>query len=131
MFYEFNENWRVINSSNVKINWNYIEKDFTDEEVAKLNSWYSYNIETWEFEESIESKEIEKQLAIQEFKELEKTATNKRAEYLTAELLPDWEFKTIKLTKLFNEWEEIKTQYENKMQELIDKYWKSILNEII
>lgn len=61
MFYEFNENWRVINSSNVKINWNYIEKDFTQEKNNKLTAWYSYNIETEEFEKTPESIEFEKQ----------------------------------------------------------------------
>lgn len=92
---------------------------------------WTYNIETWEFEETPESIEFEKQTDINEFKEIEKTATQKRAEYIRAELLPEWAFRDLKLSKLFNEWEEIKAQYEAKMSELVEKYWESILNKLI
>jgi len=114
MFYEFNENWRVINSSNVKMNWNYIEKDFTDEEVSKLNSWYSYNIETWEFEETEESKAFEKQ-------NLENEKTQIEKELIEVNWLIEWA-KKLKEMLAFDGDDELElVWYETKAQELITK----------
>lgn len=53
-------------------NWVTIEKDFTQEEIQKINVWYSYNIETWEFEETEESKAFaqkQKLLKVDEIKQ--------------------------------------------------------------
>ena len=78
------ENWKITNSSENYLsseNWTTIQKEFTNEELEKITAWYSYNIETEEFEETEESREFEKQTDISKFKELEKQATWKRAEY--------------------------------------------------
>lgn len=103
--------------------------DATQEEIEKLNSWYLYI--DWEFIETPEVLENLKKIKIQEYKELEKQATDKRAEYLTAELLPEWSFRDLKLAKLEKEWDEIKANYEAMITELIEKYWGEILNELI
>lgn len=59
---------------------------------------------------------------IQKLKTLEKKATETRSEYLTAELLPEWDFKTRKLEKLEALRIDITAEYEAVMQELINKY---------
>lgn len=53
MFYEFNENWKIISSSNIKINENCIEIEFSEDQISKLNKWYLFI--DWEFIESDES----------------------------------------------------------------------------
>lgn len=68
---------------------------------------------------------------IKQFKEIEKQATSKRAEYLTAEMLPEWTFKELKLAKLKAEWDEIKSNYEKAMNELVSKYWDWIIKELL
>jgi anaerobic ribonucleoside-triphosphate reductase len=81
--------------------------------------------------EFIQRELTEKEADIEEFKTLEKQATEKRAEYLTAEMLPEWEFKNLKLKKLIDDGDDIKQQYEAVMQVLIEKYWQSILQELL
>ena len=49
-----NGNWPFI-----LINWE--EKKVSQQEIQKITSWYSYNEITWLFEETEESKNIEKQ----------------------------------------------------------------------
>lgn len=124
----------LVNSENKDslVWYEFIQEEYPSEEhFNKIQAWYSYNIETELFEESPESIEFEKQVDISKFKELEKKATEKRAEYLTTELLPEWTFRDLKLAKLFDEWEVIKAEYEAMMTELATKYWESILNELI
>ena len=51
-------NWKIKDSSNLYLeneNWETIEKDFTENELLKIQKWYNYNIKTWIFEESEES----------------------------------------------------------------------------
>lgn len=113
-----------ITEENMKFD-NLIEWDF---DTSKI-----YEFIDWEIKEVIseESIEIKKQNEINLFKEIEKKATEKRSEYLTAEMLPEWIFKDMKLEKLIKEWDEIKAEYETKMQELISKYWEEILQELL
>ena len=58
------ENWKITWSSENYLsseNWTTIEKEFTSEELEKINAGYNYNIETETFEESPESIDFEKQ----------------------------------------------------------------------
>ena len=57
-------NWRFtwISGQYIEQQWcQTIQKDFTQQELEKIKAWYSYNIETEEFEETEESKAFEKQ----------------------------------------------------------------------
>lgn len=102
------ENWKIAWSSENYLsseNWITIEKYFTSEELEKINKWYSYNIETWEFEESPESIEYEKQVL-----------ENKK----TSLLKEIWELKQIK------DWMELvwddTTEITVKINDLISEY---------
>lgn len=75
--------------------------EMTDEEIRKLESWYSYNIETWELEETQESKEYE-----------DKILKDKK----TSILKELWELKQIKDWVLLV-WEDT-TEIDKKIQEL-------------
>ena len=83
-----------------------------------------------EFEDEMTIEE-EKDILISHFKEIEKQATSKRAEYITAEMLPEWVFRELKLAKLKAEWDEIKAEYEKAMTELVSKYWNWIIEELL
>ena len=66
------ENWKITWSSENYLsskNWITIEKEFTSEELEKIQAWYSYNIETELFEASPEVLEQEKQNKISEIKQ--------------------------------------------------------------
>lgn len=131
--YHIIENWKITWSSENYLsseNWTTIQKDFTQEELKKIEAWYSYNIETWEFEETSESIEFEKQTLIQEYKELEKQATELRAKFLTYELDESPLTQAMK-QKLEEKWEIIKTQIKEKAWELVNKYWVDILDELV
>lgn len=78
----------------------------------------------------IEVEEL-KQSKISEYKAIEKEAIGKRSEYITAELLPEWSFKTLKLNKLSEERLDIENRFNLKIQELISLYWDTILQELI
>lgn len=102
------ENWKILYSNNfaIKVDWlNTIEKEFTSEELEKIQAWYSYNIETWEFEESPESIEYEKQVL-----------ENKK----TSLLKEIWELKQIK-DWMELVWEDI-TETTAKINDLISEY---------
>lgn len=42
MFYKFNDLWELENSSNVNIDWSYIDIEFSDDEIALINKKYDY-----------------------------------------------------------------------------------------
>ena len=73
----------------------------------------------------------EKQSMIQKYRDIEKEAISKRSEYITAELLPEWTFKNLKLSKLETERINIEIQYNDIMNNLISKYWETILNDLL
>lgn len=101
----------------------------TDEQHKILQDWGKY--ENWEFVDITKSPEYIKAKKIRDYKKIENEAMIKRTEYLTAELLPDWEFKTLKLFKLENERINIEEKYNECVNSLINEYWKEILNELI
>lgn len=115
--YHIIENWKITWSSELSlssINWTTIQKDFTQEELKKINSWYSYNIETWEFEETEESKAFEKQTLENEKTQIEK-------ELVEVNWLIEWARK-LKEIWAFDWDDEIElVWYETKTQELIIK----------
>jgi hypothetical protein len=55
----------------------------------------------------------------------------KRSEYLTAELLPEWVFKTMNLTKLENDRVDIEARYNECLNSLILEYWEEILTNLL
>ena len=79
--------------------------DITEEQKQLLEKWYSYNIETWEFEETPESIEFKKQLIENKKKEILKQL---------------WELKQIK-DWLELVWEDI-TEIDLKINELKTEY---------
>lgn len=108
--------------------------EITEEQYQNITSWqYKTKLEWWEFifEINPEYEQIIKRQNIINFKKLEKQATEKRAEYITAEMLPEWTFKDLKLSKLKAEWDEIKSEYERVMSELVNKYWEWIIEELL
>jgi hypothetical protein len=126
------KDWKISWSSEFSLSsewYETIQKDFSQEELEKLNSWYLYI--DWEIVEWPEVKEFEKQKDIDLFKSIEKQATEKRSQYLTAQLLPEWEYKDLKLEKLDEESEELKLLHSSKLEELKTKYGEEILNELI
>lgn len=129
MFYIFNDDWSIRNSSTtyIKEKWyKTIEENFSMEDQEKINKWYLYI--DWKL---VQSQESLKRELINEYKEIKKEAVEKRSKYLTAELLPEWEFKTMNLEKLEKDRIEIEDKFNRKIQELIELYWKEILNELI
>lgn len=75
--------------------------------------------------------EIEKEDLIKEYRDIEKKAIEKRSEYLTAGLLPEWDFKQLKLSKLEDERINIENEYNLVINKLITKYWNNILVELL
>jgi hypothetical protein len=59
---------------------------------------------------------------ISEFKDLEALAYAKRLEYLTIDILPECEFKRLKLEKLAQEEQALMLQFNNLMTELLVNY---------
>jgi hypothetical protein len=107
MFYII-QNGKITDSSESYLessNWITIEKDFTDEELEKIQAWYSYNMETWEFQETPESIEYKKQIL-----QSKKTSLLKEM----------WELKQIKDWVLLV-WEDT-TEIDKKIQELKKEY---------
>ena len=121
------QNWYIYIASYWK------EYEVTDEEYNKI-TWNEFNTKfvDWKFmfEENPKYTGIQKIEKIQEYKIIEKEATDARAKYLTAELLPEWTFKTFKLNQLEEQRVEIETRFNTKLQELISLYWEEIYNEL-
>ena len=112
--------------------YEFIQEEYPSEEhFYKLQAWYSYNIKTWEFEETQESIEFEKQEKIKVLLEKAKEWDELRTKYLSAEILPDSELKTEKLRVLHEKWQEVMTQYLQLETELVEKYGMEILEEIL
>lgn len=129
MFLLIKEN-KIISFCNNKItsDW-YLSKELelTEEQKQKFLDWYDLFLkENWE----IEIKET-KEIKIRKFKEIKKEAVQKRSEYITAELLPDWVFKTMNLEKLEQDRVEIEARYNECINNLISEYWESILVELL
>ena len=106
--YHIIKNWKITDSSENYLsieNWTTIQKDFTQEEILLISKWYSYNIETEEFEETKESKEFEAKIL-----EDKKTSILKEL----------WELKQIK------DWMELvwedTTEITNQINDLITEY---------
>lgn len=129
MFYLIKD-WKITtNTSNNYFSWEWetIQLNLSDEQKEKLFLWYELVfIENWE----IEIKET-KEIKIQKFKEIKKQAIEKRSEYITAELLPDWVFKTMNLEKLEKDRVEIEARYDECINNLVLEYWEEILKELI
>lgn len=129
MFYKFSKDGLLEGSSNVKIDDNYLELEFSTEEIKKLNKGYLYL--KWEFLESDLSIFNEKQIVINILKELSKKWEELRSKYLSAELLPDSELKTEKLRILKENGDLIMWEYLQKEADAITKYGIEILQEIL
>lgn len=102
------KNWKITDSYENYLsseNWTTIQKDFTSGELEKIQAWYSYNIETWLFEESLESIEYEKQVL-----------ENKKISLLKE----IWELKLI-LNWITEVWDDI-TEITAKINTLISEY---------
>ena len=86
--------------------YEFIQEEFPSEEhFKKIEAWYSYNIETWEFEETQESIEFEKQ------------QIENQKKIILKEL---WELKLI-LNWMIEVWEDI-TEIDLKINELKEEY---------
>lgn len=111
------ENWKITWSSELYLSsdkWTTIEKDFTQEEIQKISSWYFYNIVNWELEETEESKQFNKQA-------LENQKTQIEKELVEVNGLIEWA-KRLKEMWIFDEDDELELAwYETKAQELIIK----------
>jgi hypothetical protein len=126
------KDWKISWSSELSLSaewYKTIQKDFSQEELEKLNSWYLYI--DWEIVEWPEVKEFEKKKDIAEFDSISKRAIEKRSEYLTAELLPEWVFKNMKLDKLEKERVWLEKEYNDIMKILVSKYGEEILEELV
>ncbi len=73
----------------------------------------------------------EKQELISEFWDLERDAYQKKLEYITAQVLPDCKFKTLKLEKLLREEEILIQSFSILIERMITEYGEEILYEII
>lgn len=130
MFHLLKNNKIVSSCSSVFTwDWEVIEKTFSDEENEKIRKWYDFI--NWEFVESEESKNFIKNEKIQIFKQIKKEAVSARSEYLTAELLPDWVFKTMSLAKLEEDRINIEAKYNECMTSLVFDYGETILSELL
>lgn len=90
------------------------EIKLNDEQVKKIQAWYSYNIETWEFEETEESKKFEKQTLENEKTQIEK-------ELVEVNWLIEWA-KKLKEMWAFDEDDELELEkHQTKAEELIIK----------
>ena len=75
--------------------------------------------------------EYEKSNLVSRFKDLEALAYAKRLEFLTVQVLPDCEFKNLKLIKLQKEEQELIQNFWVIMTTLLINYWEDIYKEII
>lgn len=91
---------------------------------------YFFEILNWKIIWKIE-KNNEKNLLINQFKDLWKQWEELRSKYLSAELLPDSNLKKETMKILKEKWDIIMTQYIEKQNILIEKYGVEILQEIL
>jgi hypothetical protein len=130
--YHIIENWKLTNSSEVYLEnetWETIQKDFSQEEIEKLNSWYLYI--DWEMVEWPEVKEFEKQKLFSEYKSNLDEIFNLNAEIqeveATAEYFPEVAEKRI--DKLTKDRTELRTRNWQIIGIAIEKFWEEIVNE--
>ena len=126
------KDWKLWDGSenNIFTEWyETIEKDFSQEELKKLNSWYLYI--DWEIIEWQEVKEFEKQKLFTEYKsnldEIKELNAEIKEVEATAEYFPEVAEKRIdKLTK-------DRTDLRNRNWQIIavaiEKFWEEIVNE--
>lgn len=107
-----------------------LEKKFTPEEVKKLKKWATF-IDWKIIEDTIAFKEYLKQEDIKLYKTLEAKAITQRSEYLTAEMMPEGILKDKKIAKLISDWEVSTQEFNECVTGLMEKYWESILDELI
>lgn len=126
--YAIIKNWQLSGFTDVEIT----EENMSFDELIEwdFDTTKNYTFDNWEVIENIEIID-KKQKDIDLFKSIEKQATEKRSQYLTAQLLPEWEYKDLKLEKLDEEWEELTLLHSSKLEELKTKYGEEILNELI
>ena len=110
---------------------NDFEKEINEEELNKINSWYSYNIINWEFEETEESKNFEKEKLFSEYKADLNLIKELNAEIqeveATAEYFPDIAEKRI--DKLTKDRTELRTKNGLLIQEAVSKFGEEIISE--
>jgi len=115
----------------------FISIDKNEEDMIELSeiqlwiiqNWWTYK--NWKFIEFKKSDDLIKVEKIREYKKIEQEAIKKRSEYLTAELLPEWVFKTMKLQKLEIERTDIEERYNEAINSLVSEYWEEILSELL
>lgn len=89
----------------------------------KVYEEWEINFNNWFLEEKYNN--------INNLKIIEKKSIEKRTEYLTCELLPECDFKTLKINKLIEEGDELKKIYQETLEQLINIYWEEIIQELI
>lgn len=62
---------------------------------------------------------------------IERDAYAKRLEYLTIDVLPDCDFKEMKIKKLLEEQHIILSDFNETITKLITDYWYDVLQELI
>jgi wobble nucleotide-excising tRNase len=130
--YHLMQKWKILSTSNMKIEskwYETIQKDFSQEELEKLNSWYLYI--DWEIVEWPEIKNFEKQKLFSEYKTNLGTIKQLNAEIqeveATAEYFPDIAEKRI--DKLTKDRTELRTKNGWLIQEAVSKFGEEIISE--
>ena len=110
------------------------ENEISSEDLEILQSWFAI-FEDWKVKkiEGFEKfqKEIEMRADLENFKQEKKEAEALRLEYLTAELLPEWENKQKILLWLWAKREKVAEKMDKLLTKLIERYWENILSKII
>lgn len=115
---------------------------FSDEQITEENMEFDeliewdfdtqkqYIFENWEVKENIIELD-EKQEKIRVLLEKAKEWEELRTKYLSTELLPESEARTEKLRILHEKGQDVMTQYLQLENELVEKYWIEILQDIL
>ena len=103
--------------------------DLSNTDMKKIENWCKLS-SVWEIIETDKYLECLKQEKLNEYKLIEKETVEKRWLYLTAELFPEWDFRTNKLARLDDDRKIIEAKLNAKIIELVDLYWEEILNTL-
>jgi len=103
--------------------------DLSNTDIKKIENWCKLS-SVWDIIETDKYLEYLKQEKLNEYKLIEKEAVEKRWLYLTAELLPEWDFRTNKLSRLDDDRKVIEAKFNAKISELVDLYWEEILDTL-